>query len=109
MILESQQYRDGGALFIIGDEAEGSGQFSDGPIGMFELSPFAKSRGTSGYSTSISHGHSTKLKTMQQIFHATTLQSVQGRLDAPATSRVVSRPIRTRKCGLSYSTKIKER
>jgi hypothetical protein len=34
LITESDEYKEGGALFIIWDEAEG-GKFSDGPIGMF--------------------------------------------------------------------------
>jgi hypothetical protein len=45
VILESDEYKQGGALFIIWDEAEDDGQFSDGPIGMFLLSPFAKGGG----------------------------------------------------------------
>lgn len=73
MILESQQYKLGGALFIIWDEAEDSGQFSDGPIGMFLLSPFAKGGGKRGYSNSIPYDHSSTLKTIQEIFHVTPL------------------------------------
>jgi hypothetical protein len=45
LIAESDGYKEGGALFIIWDEAEDSGKFSDGPIGMFILSPFAKGGG----------------------------------------------------------------
>jgi phosphatidylinositol-3-phosphatase len=44
LILESDEYKQGGALFIIWDEAEDVGAYSDGPIGMFLLSPFAKGR-----------------------------------------------------------------
>ena len=42
LITESQEYKEGGALFIIWDEGEDSAPFSDGPIGFFLLSPFAK-------------------------------------------------------------------
>jgi hypothetical protein len=73
MILESQQYKQGGAVFIIWDEGEDSGQFSDGPIGMFLLSPFAKGGGKSGYSNSIPYDHSSTLKTIQEIFRVTPL------------------------------------
>ena len=68
LILESDQYKQGGALFIIWDEAEDSGAFSDGPIGMFLLSPFAKGGGKTAYSNSIHYDHSSTLKTLQEIF-----------------------------------------
>jgi phosphatidylinositol-3-phosphatase len=55
-------------LFIIWDEAEDDGQFSDGPIGMFVLSPFAKGGGKRAYSNSIHYDHSSTLKTLQEIF-----------------------------------------
>jgi phosphatidylinositol-3-phosphatase len=45
LILESAEYKKGGALFIIWDEAEDDGAFSDGPVGMFLLSRFAKGGG----------------------------------------------------------------
>jgi hypothetical protein len=47
----------------IWDEAEDSG-FPDGPIGMFVLSPFAKTN----YQNSIHYDHSSMLKTFQEIF-----------------------------------------
>jgi hypothetical protein len=53
LILESDEYKEGGALFILWDEAEDDGKFSDGPIGMFVLSPFAKGGGKRPYSNSI--------------------------------------------------------
>jgi phosphatidylinositol-3-phosphatase len=68
LILESDEYKQGGALFIIWDEAEDSGAFSDGPIGMFLLSPFAKGSGRNAYSNSIHYDHSSTLKTLQEIF-----------------------------------------
>jgi hypothetical protein len=68
LILESDQYKQGGALFIIWDEAEDSGAFSDGPVGMFLLSPFAKGGGKTAYSNSIHYDHSSTLKTLQEIF-----------------------------------------
>jgi hypothetical protein len=68
LILESDEYEQGGALFIIWDEAEDSGAFSDGPVGMFLLSPFAKGGGKAAYSNSIHYDHSSTLKTLQEIF-----------------------------------------
>ena len=73
LILESDAYKQGGALFIIWDEAEDSGQFSDGPIGMFLLSPFAKGGGKTAHSNTIPYDHSSTLKTLQEIFHVTPL------------------------------------
>ena len=73
LILESDEYKEGGALFIIWDEAEDSGKFSDGPIGMFLLSPFAKGGGKRGFSNSIHYDHSSTLKTLQEIFHVEPL------------------------------------
>jgi phospholipase C len=68
MILNSAEYKQGGALFIIWDEAEDSGGYSDGPVGMFLLSPFAKGSGKKAYSNSIHYDHSSTLKTLQEIF-----------------------------------------
>ena len=68
LILKSAEYKEGGALFIIWDEAEDSGAFSDGPIGMFLLSRFAKGRGKRPYTNSIHYDHSSTLKTLQEIF-----------------------------------------
>ncbi len=68
LILESKEYKQGGALFIIWDEAEDSGAFSDGPIGMFILSPFAKGGGKEAYSNAVHYDHSSTLKTLQEIF-----------------------------------------
>lgn len=73
LILQSDEYRDGGALFIIWDEAEDSGKFSDGPIGMFILSPFAKGGGKRAYSNSIHYDHSSTLKTLEEIFNVQPL------------------------------------
>jgi phosphatidylinositol-3-phosphatase len=69
LILESSEYQEGGALIIVWDEAEDSEQFSDGPIGFFLLSPFAKGGGKSPYSNSIRYTHSSTLKTLEEIFH----------------------------------------
>jgi hypothetical protein len=68
LILESREYKEGGALFIIWDEAEDSGKYSDGPVGMFLLSSFAKGGGKKEYSNSIRYDHSSTLKTLQEIF-----------------------------------------
>jgi hypothetical protein len=73
LILQSDEYKDGGALFIIWDEAEDSGAFSDGPIGMFLLSPFAKGGGKRPFSNSIHYDHSSTLKTLQEIFNVQPL------------------------------------
>ena len=73
LITESDEYKEGGALFIIWDEAEDSGKFSDGPIGMFILSPFAKGGGKKAFSNSIHHDHSSTLKTLQEIFRVEPL------------------------------------
>jgi hypothetical protein len=68
LITQTDEYKKGGALFIIWDEAEDSGAFSDGPIGMFILSPFAKGGGKKAYSNSIHYDHSSTLKTLEEIF-----------------------------------------
>ena len=68
VILESDAYKNGGALFIIWDEAEDDGVYADGPIPMFLLSPFAKGEGKTGYHNSIHYNHSSTLKTIQEIF-----------------------------------------
>lgn len=61
MILKSNAYKQGGAIFITWDEADSG----DGPIGMIVLSPFAKGR---GYSNSLSYTHGSTLRTVQEIF-----------------------------------------
>jgi phosphatidylinositol-3-phosphatase len=68
-ILNSTVYQTDGALFILWDEAEDGGNFSDGPIGMFVLSPFAKTN----YQNSIHYDHSSMVKTFQEIFGVTPL------------------------------------
>jgi hypothetical protein len=78
LILESSEYKEGGALFIIWDEGEDSGKFSDGPIGMFLLSPFAKGEDKAEYSNHIHYDHSSTLKTLQEIFHVDPLLGAAG-------------------------------
>ena len=73
LILNAAEYKSGGALFIIWDEGEDSGEFSDGPIGFFLLSPFAKGGGRTAYSNSIHYDHSSTLKTLQEIFQVEPL------------------------------------
>ena len=68
LILQSEEYKEGGALFIIWDEAEDSGRFDDGPIGVFLLSRFAKGGGKRPYTNYIHYDHSSTLKTLQEIF-----------------------------------------
>jgi hypothetical protein len=82
LILESDEYKEGGAMFIIWDEAEDSGAFSDGPIGMFLLSPFAKGGGKKPYTNFIHYDHSSTLKTLQEIFG---VQPLLGAAADPAT------------------------
>ena len=82
LILESDAYKTGGALFIIWDEAEDSGPFSDGPIGMFILSPFAKGGGKKAFSNSIHYDHSSTLKTLEEIF---SVQPLLGHAADPET------------------------
>jgi phosphatidylinositol-3-phosphatase len=60
-ILNSQAYRDGGAVFLTWDEAERA----DGPIGMIVLSPLAKGN---GYSNSIRYDHGALVRTLEEIF-----------------------------------------
>ena len=60
MIQASEQYKNGGAIFVTWDENEGG----DFPVGMIVLSPVAKP----GYSNTIPYTHSSTLRTMQTIF-----------------------------------------
>jgi len=73
LILNSAEYKAGGALFIIWDEAEDGGPFSDGPIGMFLLSQFAKGGGKTAYTSTVHFDHSSTLKTLQEIFQVEPL------------------------------------
>jgi hypothetical protein len=66
MIMGSQAYQQGGAIFIVWDESENG----DHPIGMIVLSPFAKG---GGYSNSIHYTHSSTLRTVEEIFNLTPL------------------------------------
>jgi phosphatidylinositol-3-phosphatase len=61
MILSSQAYKSGGAIFITWNEAESG----DGPIGMIVLSANAKGK---GYSNTIHYTHSSLLRTVEEIF-----------------------------------------
>jgi len=83
LITGSAEYKQGGALLIIWDEGEDSGEFSDGPIGMFLLSPFAKGGGKSAYTNHIHYDHSSTLKTLEEIFHVGPLL---GAAASPATN-----------------------
>jgi phospholipase C len=68
MIQNSAEYKSGGAIFVVWDEAEDDGAYSDGPIGMFVLSPFAKGGGQAPYQNTIHYDHSSTLKTFEEIF-----------------------------------------
>jgi phospholipase C len=61
-ILNSQAYKNGGALFITWDEGEND---TDGPIGMIVLSPYARGH---GYANTIHYTHSSTLRTLEEIF-----------------------------------------
>ena len=65
-ILNSQAYKDGGAVFLTWDEAASG----DGPIGMVVLSPDAKGN---GYSNAIHYTHSSTVRTLEEIFGAAPL------------------------------------
>ena len=68
-ITGSSVYTTDGALFIVWDEAEDNTS-PDGPIGMFVLSPFAK---TNYVDSTNQYDHSSMLKTLQEIFGVTPL------------------------------------
>jgi phospholipase C len=61
-IVESEAFKDNGALFITFDEGA---YYSDGPIPMIILSPLAKGGGYTNYTY---YNHSSTLRTMQEIF-----------------------------------------
>src|SRR5205085_10021743 len=65
-ILNSQAYKNGGAVFIIWDEGAGA----DGPIGMIVLSPYARGN---GYSNAIPYTHSSTLRTLEEIYGVSPL------------------------------------
>jgi len=68
-ILNSQAYKDGGALIITWDESEPSltcvSLTPTCPIGFLLLSPYAKGN---NYAGSIKYDHSSTLRTMEEIF-----------------------------------------
>ncbi len=68
MLLNSQAYKNAGAIFITWDEAEGNA--GDGPLGMIVLSPFAKGN---GYSNTVHYTHGSLLRTVQEIFGVSPL------------------------------------
>jgi hypothetical protein len=65
-ILNSQAYKNGGAVFLTWDEAASG----DGPIGMVVLSPEAKGN---GYNNAIHYTHSSTVRTIEEIFGASPL------------------------------------
>lgn len=73
IILESDAYKEGGAVFVVWDEAEDTAQYGDGPIGLFLISPFARGEGRKEYTNTIHYDHSSTLKTIQEIFGVTPL------------------------------------
>jgi hypothetical protein len=73
MIMNSDAYKNDGALFVIWDEAEDTDKYSDGPIFFFLLSPLAKGGGKTAYTNKIHYDHSSTLKTIEEIFNVTPL------------------------------------
>jgi phosphatidylinositol-3-phosphatase len=67
LILNSKQYKEGGALFIVFDEA----RYGDGPIPMIVMSPFAKP----GYGNDIHYTHGSLLRTVEEIFSVPLLRN----------------------------------
>jgi hypothetical protein len=65
-ILNSQAYKNGGAVFITWDEATSG----DGPIGMIVLSPAARGN---GYHNAIHYTHSSTLRSLEEIFGVSPL------------------------------------
>jgi phospholipase C len=61
VIMASNAYKNGGAIFITWDEGEGG----DGPIGMIVLSPFAKG---GGYQATTQYDHSSMVRTVEDVF-----------------------------------------
>jgi hypothetical protein len=66
-LMNSQAYKDGGAIFITWDEGCTSCNGGNNPIGFIVLSPYAKA----GYSNTIVYSHSSTLRTIQEIFGVT--------------------------------------
>jgi len=66
VIMASDAYKNGGAIFITWDESEGG----ELPIGMIVLSPFAKGN---GYHNTLKYYHSSTLRSMQEIFGVSPL------------------------------------
>jgi hypothetical protein len=65
-ILNSQAYKNGGAVLLTWDEAA----TGDGPIGMIVLSPDAKGN---GYNNAIHYTHSSTVRTLEEIFGVSPL------------------------------------
>jgi hypothetical protein len=66
LLLNSQAYKNGGAIFLTWDEGAGG----DGPIGMMVLSSYAKGK---GYSNTLHYTHSSMLRTLEELFDVTPL------------------------------------
>jgi phospholipase C len=76
LILNSRQYKEGGALFIVWDEAG----YGDGPIPMLVLSPYAKKN----YENFTRYDHASLLRTVQEIFGVPLLRQANCRVDLRA-------------------------
>lgn len=72
-ILNSKQYKEGGALFIVWDEA----YRGDGPIPMIVMSPFAKP----GFGGNVYYDHGSLLRTVEEIFDVPLLRDANQKRD----------------------------
>jgi hypothetical protein len=69
MIMGSQAYMNGGAIFVTWDESEGG----ENPIGMIVLSPLAKGNGYHVTTNPIKYYHSSMVRTVEEVFGLTPL------------------------------------
>ena len=65
VIMDSQTFKDGGAIFITWDE----GAAGDHPIGMIVVSPLVKP----GYAGSLQYSHASTVRTIEEVFGITPL------------------------------------
>jgi hypothetical protein len=70
LILNSEAYTRGGALFITWDEGSDNSNGGDGPIGLIVLSPVARGH---GYASTIPYTHSSTLRTLEEIYGVSPL------------------------------------
>lgn len=73
MIVNSEEFKKDGVLFILWDEGKDN-EDENKPIGMIVVSPFAKK----GYTNVVSYSHASFVKTVQEIFHLSPLLGMAG-------------------------------